>query len=232
MFKRIFIGTMVTVLVLAAGASLYNIILAPAMSAQAANQDGITNSYAQGNGYGQGSAVQAQNDAPVADTAPADPQTDTTAPAAEPLILPAPGQGNAANGGYGNGTASTAGNNGNGNGNRWGGQNSSETGSGVPAPQNGFTELITFNGVVQNFAAPYLTLAAADGQLIAAQLGSQNFLTQIGLALANGDAVSVNGFWETSESFAVSQLTLTSSGQVYTFRDELGCPVWRGGPNH
>lgn len=232
MFKRILIGTLITVVVLAAGASLYNIVLAPAMSAQAASQNALTNSYAQGNGYGQGSTAEAQNDTPAADSAPASPQTDAAAPSAAPMTLPAPGQGNSGNGGYGSGTTSAAGNNGNGNGNRWGGQNQTETGSGVPAPQNGLTELITFHGVVENFAPPYANLTTDDGQAIAAQLGSQSFLNQIGLTLVNGEAVSVQGFWENSESFAVSQLTLTSSGQVYTFRDELGRPAWRGGPNH
>jgi len=108
------------------------------------------------------------------------------------------------------------------------------TQTGVPKPQAGQKESITLHGVVSNFAAPNFTLITDDGQTVAVQLGNQRFVSDLGMVLQEGDAVTVVGFYETSDSFAVSTLTLDANGQVYMLRDQAtGRPMWAGGPkNH
>jgi hypothetical protein len=87
------------------------------------------------------------------------------------------------------------------------------TGTGIPDPQAAQNESITLNGVVSNFAAPNFTLITEDGQIVAVQLGNQRFVTDQGIVLQEGDAVTLSGFFETSDSFAVSTLTLDAMGK-------------------
>ncbi len=128
-----------------------------------------------------------------------------------------PGQGNGNGGGYGKHGRNA---------------NSNNNVNATPNPQNGMTELLTFSGTVSNYAAPVFTLTTSDGKTINAQLGNLNYLSSLGLSLTNGEAVTVTGFWDASGSFAVQQITLNSSGQTFSLRDDLGRPLWRGGANH
>ncbi len=117
--------------------------------------------------------------------------------------------------------------NGRGQGNQQHGGNGD--GSGVPAPQNGLTEWVTYSGVVSSYAAPGFSLLTQDGQSIAAELGNVSYLNTLGLALQNGDKVTVTGFLDTNGGLALKSLTLESTGQTYNFRDDLGRPLWAGG---
>ncbi len=136
-----------------------------------------------------------------------------------------------------NQSASAAQGNGNGNGRNGNGQGSQfrgkgGNGSGTPNPQNGLTEWVTFSGVVSDYVAPKFSLLTADGQTIPAELGNTNYVTNLGLALKDGDAVTVTGFWDTNGGLALKSLTLDSTGQTFTFRDDLGRPLWAGGQGH
>lgn len=108
------------------------------------------------------------------------------------------------------------------------------TQTGVPNPQAAQKESITLRGVISNFVAPNFTLITDDGQTVAVQLGNQRYVSDLGMVLQDGDAVTVVGFYETSDSIAVSTLTLDANGQAYTLRDQAtGRPMWAGGPkNH
>jgi hypothetical protein len=103
--------------------------------------------------------------------------------------------------------------------------------TGEPAPQNGFTEWIEYSGVVRDYSAGKFTLVTPTGEEIPAELGNQGYLTASGLALVDGDAVSVVGFWDAGGGLALKSLSLTSTGQTYNFRDEMGRPLWAGGPS-
>lgn len=102
-------------------------------------------------------------------------------------------------------------------------------GTGVPSPQNGLTEWITFSGEVTAVGVPQFTLLADDGQEIPAELGNISYVEQIGLVLEVGDQVSVTGFWDTNGGFALQSLTFDETGQTYVLRDDYGRPAWMGG---
>ena len=106
------------------------------------------------------------------------------------------------------------------------------TGAGQQTTQNGFQEWVTYTGTVSGYAAPNFSLVTGDGQTIAAQLGNLNYVNSLGLALVEGESVTVTGFLDPEGALAVGQITLASSGQTYTLRGEQGRPMWAGGGNH
>lgn len=203
MLRKILFGTLAVVVVLAAGFSAYNVL-----NGKAAETLPAWNSGNQGQANG---------------SAPANGNGQGFH------------QGNAvqASQNSGNGINASSGN-GNRNGRRW--QQSNSNGSqgalATPNPQNGMSELLTFSGTVSNYAAPKFTLTTSDGQIINAQLGNQNYVSSLGLTLTDGETVTVVGYWDTSGSFAIQQITVNSTGQTFTLRDDLGRPLWRGGANH
>lgn len=202
MIKKILIGTLLLVVTAAVVTSLYNTILVPAMQVEAA----------QAAGQGNETAWQAGSETP------AQPQTVQ------------PSQPDAAVVPNGPDRATTTGTNlAQGNVYRYGGQNQAATGTGDPQPQNGLTEWLTFQGTVTDLEAPFFNLVLSDGQVIPAELGSQAYLSQLGLAVQNGDLITVTGFWDANGSLTAGQITL-ADGQTFSLRDELGRPSWRGGP--
>jgi hypothetical protein len=231
MIKKLLIGGLLAIVVIAAGVSAYNVFASQTSARNQVAQADVPAGQAQANlAWGQGGAnnqgVQGGQD-PYNGTAQG-------------------GQGGqgrrGGNGGGGNGQGSqgrVAGNgqggqgrgagNGGGGGRGQGAQGQQGGGSGVPNPQNGLTEWVTISGVVSNLAVPDLTLVTDDGQTIVVQLGSASYLSSIGLSLSEGDAVTLNGFYETGGSLAVGSITIDATGQTFTLRDELGRPTWRGG---
>jgi len=128
--------------------------------------------------------------------------------------------------GQGNGQGGQGGQ-GQGNGQR--GANGTQTGTGIPDPQNGLTEWLTYSGVVSAYAAPNFTLLTSDGQSIAAELGNTSYVTGLGLTLKDGDAVTVVGFIDANGGLALKSLTLTATGETFNFRDDTARPLWAGG---
>lgn len=163
---------------------------------------------------------------------PANQSNNSTAQAAAP-VFPTAYQAGAQAGTAANAARqSQGGNQGGGRGNRW--QNTIENANGgqaEPDPQNGFTGWETYSGFISQYSAPNFILNTAAGQSISAQLGNINYVTNLGLQLADGDWVTVSGYWETSDSLAVGQITL-ADGSSFTLRDEVGRPLWGGGPQH
>jgi hypothetical protein len=101
----------------------------------------------------------------------------------------------------------------------------------VPDPQNGYQEWQTFQGVVGDYAPPNFTLILENGEVVPAQLGNLNYVNSLGLTLELGQVVTVTGYYDPSGSLAVGQITLDPSGETFTLRDNYGRPVWGGGPN-
>ncbi len=225
MFKKVMIALLAAVTITAFSVGAYNMI-----SARAAANGGETAAVA---------AAGAVTDLGATDsTAPlADPQvrslgenTTASGPAwqnsvAQPEANTTGQQvaGTQGRGGQGNPNAGN-GNRGSGNGAR--GQNQA---SNVPSPENGLQEWVTFSGQVSNFSENYFTLLTADGQQIPVQLGSLNYIASLNLALQEGDAVTVVGFWETVDTFTAGAITLDATGEVINLRDEIGRPLWAGG---
>jgi hypothetical protein len=105
---------------------------------------------------------------------------------------------------------------------------------GVPNSQAAQNETITLHGVVSAFAAPNFTLITDDGQSVAVQLGNQRFVSELGIALQQGEGITLVGFYESAGAFAASSITLDATGQTYDLRDQAsGRPLWAGGSkNH
>lgn len=121
---------------------------------------------------------------------------------------------------------------GRGGGGRWAADNSSNSAAGMPDPQNGLTEWLSFHGMVSDYSPPSLTLVTDDGQYLVVELGNTNYVANLGLNLENGAGVSGIGFYDTNGGLTVGQITIDASGETFTLRDDTGRPLWAGGPSH
>ena len=121
---------------------------------------------------------------------------------------------------------------GRGGGGRWASDNGSGGATGVPEPQNGLTEWLSFHGTVSDFAPPSLTLLTDDGQYLVVELGNTNYVANLGLGLENGAGVSGIGFYDTNGGLTVGQITIDATGETFALRDDTGRPLWAGGPSH
>jgi hypothetical protein len=217
MIKTILISILAAILVIAVGFSVYNVLAAP--QPQAAKQQAQT---AQGAGYDANGQISGQGATPQAGTGT---QSAALAEAVEPGAAtdstdPAFAQ-----------RAGAQGAGGQGNGNRRG-QSGTQGGAGVPQPQNGMTGIVTYTGQVSAYAAPEFTLLTTDGRAILVQLGNQGYAEGLGLALQDGEEVTVIGFIDSSGALAVASITIQSTGQTFTLRDgTTGRPSWAGGRN-
>lgn len=111
-----------------------------------------------------------------------------------------------------------------------GGQNGSSTGNNadVPAPSTGTNvPASTISGTVSAYDTVNLTVVTSDGQSVVVQLGNSSYSQSIGFNPQVGQSVSAVGFPGDQGQF--SAITVTIDGQTYSFRDELGRPLWAGG---
>jgi len=224
MLKKLIVGALAAIVVTAVGVSVYNALAGsiPQKTAQvqsaAVTTQATTATTAQGLGQGNGPAWQSnKNENQVA--------IQETSQGSQANLA------NSNQAGQGNGTTQ-----GQGQGYRGGGRggnnaNTSQAGTGIPAPQNGFQEWVTLSGTVSSYVPPNFTLLISDGQSIEAQLGNLSYVSSLGLELQEGQQVSLTGYYDPSGSLAVGQITLTDSGQTFELRDELGRPLWAGGPS-
>lgn len=97
----------------------------------------------------------------------------------------------------------------------------SET-SGDPLP------VIDLHGIVKSYDSTRLELTTDDGQILTVEVGNARYNQSIGFAPQVGEGVTVRGFLDEEGSFSALTVTL-DTGQVYTFRDETGHPLWSGG---
>jgi len=88
----------------------------------------------------------------------------------------------------------------------------------------------TIHGVINSFDGFGISITKDDGQALYVQLGNFNYVQSLGFAPQVGTGVTVNGFIGDQGSYTAITVTL-DSGQVYTFRDANGRPMWAGGGN-
>jgi hypothetical protein len=156
-----------------------------------------------------------------------------TAEAYAAIISGQTGNGNQGQGSQGQGSQGQGSQGQGGNGYR-GGQNSQPVESvdpstaGVPQINADITGASTITGTVSAYDLATLTVATNDGQTIIVQLGNTSYAQTIGFSPQIGQSVSVYGFPGDQDMF--SAITVTIDGQTYAFRDELGRPLWAGGP--
>lgn len=85
------------------------------------------------------------------------------------------------------------------------------------------------HGTVVSFDLTGLSITLDDGNALFVQLGQSRYSQSIGFAPQVGEGVTVYGFPGDQGLFSAITVTLDSTGQVYTFRDESGRPLWAGG---
>jgi hypothetical protein len=240
MLKKLFVSGLIVIVLIAAGASAYNVAITRAAEGQiekiAIPKDThISSQTGPGLGSTATSAKLTLPTRPASEELSISPKVETPLPAdPKPYTRGSgSGQGNQ----YGKGQSQGQGR-GQGQGQDQAagqrGKNGPAGGSGVnqPDPQNGFQEWVTLQGVVSDYLPPNLTLLLDDGQTIQAQLGNTGFIESLGLNLQAGEYVTVVGFDDPEGGFAVGQITLQSSGETFILRNELGQPAWAGGANH
>jgi len=227
MLKKIIIGALSAIVVTAVGVSAYNTLASPNLQPLAQAEPTAVETQVQAVAATQG---QNQGSGPVwldgNNNRAAETQGTGTFQGAQ-TRLANPTQNAPANGAT----------QGQGRGYRGGGRNgnnanSSQSGTGIPAPQNGFQEWGSLSGTVSAYVPPNFTLLTSNGQSVAAQLGNLSYVANLGLELQEGQQVSLTGYYDPSGSLAVGQITLIDSGQTYTLRDDLGRPMWAGGQGH
>jgi hypothetical protein len=89
--------------------------------------------------------------------------------------------------------------------------------------------IVTLTGAVSAFDSIRFEIIADDGQIIPIEIGNARYNQSIGFAPQVGERVRVDGFWDTNGGFSAVTVTIESTGQVFTFRDALGHPLWAGG---
>ncbi len=121
--------------------------------------------------------------------------------------------------------------NGNGNGKRYGqGAVNQTSGQNTPNPQADLSQAVTVQGTVVKFEYGTLTLQTQSGELVAIQLGNQNYLRQINFVPVTGEALSVLAFLGDQGLLTAVSITRLSDGSVYSLRDStIGRPLWTGG---
>jgi hypothetical protein len=100
-------------------------------------------------------------------------------------------------------------------------------GSGVP--QANITSVNTVHGVIISFDLIGITINTDEGQALYVQLGNSSYAQSIGFVPQIGENATVTGFSGNQGVYCAITITLDSTGQVFTFRDETGRPLWAGG---
>jgi hypothetical protein len=90
-------------------------------------------------------------------------------------------------------------------------------------------EVTTLRGTVSGYDGRGLTITADDGQSFFVELGNSRYNQSIGFAPQIGERVTVQAFIPGSQDlYSAITVTLDGMGQIYTFRDALGNPLWAG----
>jgi hypothetical protein len=110
-----------------------------------------------------------------------------------------------------------------------GGQGQGGQGQGMAASGANIAAATTIHGTVVSYDQFGLSLTLDDGTAFYVQLGNQRYNQSLGFAPAVGEGVTVYGFPGDQGNYSAITVTLDSNGQVYSFRDETGRPLWAGG---
>jgi hypothetical protein len=84
-------------------------------------------------------------------------------------------------------------------------------------------------GAVSGYDRRGVTIATDDGQSLYVELGNPSYNRSIGFAPQVGEQLTIQAFIPNSKTtYSAVTVTLDHTGQVYTFRDALGQPLWSG----
>jgi hypothetical protein len=90
-------------------------------------------------------------------------------------------------------------------------------------------EVTVLRGVVSGYDLRQLSITADDGQSLYIELGNSRYNRSIGFAPQVGERVTVEVFIPGGKTaYSAITVTLDGTGQIYSFRDALGNPLWAG----
>jgi hypothetical protein len=85
------------------------------------------------------------------------------------------------------------------------------------------------HGSVSGYDQRGLTIVTDDGQSFYAELGNPRYNRSIGFAPQVGERLTIQAFIPNNKTtYSAITVTLDRTGQVFTFRDTLGNPLWSG----
>jgi len=100
-------------------------------------------------------------------------------------------------------------------------------GSGVP--QADISGAVTVHGVVNSYDTMGLSFTTDDGQAVYVDTGNPRYSQSLGFAPVGGEGVTVVMFYGDQGVNSAISITMDATGVTYTFRNELGQPLWTGG---
>jgi hypothetical protein len=90
-------------------------------------------------------------------------------------------------------------------------------------------EVVILHGSISGYDGRGLTITADDGGAVYIELGNFRYNRSIGFAPQLGEQVTAQAFISGNKTtYSAITVTLESTGQVFTFRDTLGNPLWAG----
>jgi hypothetical protein len=90
-------------------------------------------------------------------------------------------------------------------------------------------EVTVLHGSVSGYDQRGLTIVTDDGQSFYAELGNPRYNRSIGFAPQVGERLTIQAFIPNNKTtYSAITVTLDRTGQVFTFRDTLGNPLWSG----
>jgi hypothetical protein len=90
-------------------------------------------------------------------------------------------------------------------------------------------QVSTLHGIVRSFDSTRLELVTDEGSTLFIETSNSRYNQSIGFAPLPGEEVTITGYVEENGIFNALTITVISTGQGYTFRDEFGHPLWSGG---
>lgn len=122
------------------------------------------------------------------------------------------------------------------NGNGYGGTNGQggqsaqgQTGGGVGVPQANIAGAVTVHGVVSSYDGMGIGITADDGQALYVDTGNPLYSQSLGFAPQVGEGVTALMFMGDQGVNSAISVTMDATGVTYTFRSEIGQPLWSGG---
>jgi len=90
-------------------------------------------------------------------------------------------------------------------------------------------EVTVLRGLVSGYDQRQLSIIADEGQSFSVELGNSRYNRSIGFAPQVGERVTVQAFIPGSKTdYNAITVTFDGTGQIYSFRDALGNPLWAG----
>jgi len=100
-------------------------------------------------------------------------------------------------------------------------------GSGIP--QADISGAVTVHGVVNSYDTMGMSFTADDGQAVYVDTGNPRYSQSLGFTPVAGEGVTVVMFYGDQGVNSAISITMDATGVTYTFRNELGQPLWSGG---